>query len=221
MILRKITLATTLLFLFSCASIHPGNEGHSVLNGKKLPIKVSAQTIDDPKGEAFQLMEITIENLSDDWLRISRAEVIISNPAESKLSVVLGKDLHSWAQAMEARLKKDEYNKQLLQAALLTGGSIAMSSSKQNPGSTAAIAGAVSVLGTSVWAVSDVLSKSYDSATQGSKIPENHLYEPFSVPGKMFLRRWILFNKPSTDVIGKLVVEFETAEGEKDTYEIR
>lgn len=212
---RLIILAAVTAFLFSCASTHPGEQGKSIA-GKKLPLAISAENIDNPNGEAFQLIEVTVENTSDDWLRISDAKAVISNPAESKLSVVMGKDLQSWAEAMEVRLKKDEYNRKLLQVGLMGAGAIA-SGGKND---TVSAIGAVTLIGTAAWAVSDVIKHSYNLATQSEKAPENHLYRPFSVPGKMFQRRWILFNKPSKTVIKNLVLEFETAEGEKGTYEI-
>lgn len=215
--LKKLSLTAITLFAFSCASTHLGKAAKP-LTDTKFPITVSARTIDDSPEDAFQLIEVTVENNSDDWFRVNQSEVIIENPAESKVSVVVGKDLNTWAQAMQARLKKDEHNKKLLQTGLLTAGAIMSATSSKN--TAASQIGTVAVIGTTAWVVADVINQSYQQATQSKKVPENHLYESFSVPGKMFLRRWVLLNKPSNKKLTKLVVKFETAENEKGTYEI-
>ena len=119
---------------------------------------------------------------------------------------------------MDARIKKDEYNRKLLQTGLAVAGAAAMATSKK--GSTAEGIGAAAVLGSTAWAVTDVLSTKYDRATQVEKTPENHLYQPFSIPSKMFVRRWVLLNRPVHRQVNNLVVQFETVESEKATYEI-
>ena len=217
----KLIMSLALLgFLTACASTHPGSEGRSLNTNWRLPLKVSAQTIDDARGEAFQLIEVTLENVSESWVKVNRTQVVINNPAESKLSVVLGKDLKDWAQAMKFRLMKDEHNRQMLQLGLATAGAVASASGTQDNNSALAVAGAVTLIGTYAWAVTDTIQQSYKSAEQSEKVPENHLYQSFSVPGKMFLRRWVLLNKPSQSLIRTFVLELETIEGEKDTYEV-
>ncbi len=213
-------IALVNLFI-GCATTHPGNEGKSTAKEPIIPLKISAQTIDDARGESFQLIELTLENTSENWLRIARSQIVISNPAESKLSVVLGKDLRDWAQAMELRLKKDEHNRQLLQVGLVTAGAAAVVAGTHNNDSSVATVGMATLVGTSAWAVTDVIRQSYRTAQQVDKIPENHLYQAFSVPGKMFLRRWILLNKPSNSLVTTLVIALETVEGEKEHYEIK
>ena len=209
------------LFLAGCATTHPGNEGISLSKDVHLPLKVSAQTIDNPKDESFQLIEITVENMSDEWLRINHSEVIIPDPATSKLSLVFGKDLTDWAQAMEFRLAKDNHNKELLQASLLGAGAVAAIAGEATDNKGLAAAGVITVTGTYAWAATDVILQSRKSAEQSQKVPENHLYRPFSVPGKMFLRRWVLLNKPTKTVVQNLVVQLENVAGEKETYEIK
>lgn len=208
-------------FLMACATTHPGNQGQSLNKDSRLPFKISAQTIEESQEESFQLIEVTLENTSENWLKVNRSQIVIDNPAESKLSVVLGKDLKDWAQAMSLRLQKDEHNKQLLRLGLTAAGAVAMGVGSKNDDSALVAAGALTVVGTYAWAVTDVIRQSYQAAEQSEKVPENHIYQPFSVPGKMFLRRWVLLNKPYKSVVNNLVLELETVQGEKDTYEIK
>ena len=209
----------SLVILTACASTHPGKKGYS-LKGTTIPIKISAQNIDyDPKG-AFQLIEVTLENPSNDWVKIAHTEVVIANPAESKISVVLGKDLKYWAEAMNERYKIKQHNQEMLQTGLLAAGAVAAVAGVKDGNSNLASAGAGLMTATYGWAVADVISTKIDLAEQSDKSPENHLYHPFSLPSQLFLRRWILINKPVGQHVNKLVIEFETVEGEKDLYEI-
>lgn len=219
--LQAVIILFLPILLISCATTHPGNEGKSLEKESHLPLKVSAQTIENAKGESFQLIEVTLENTSENWLKVNRSQIVIDNPAESKLSVVVGKDLRDWAQAMELRLQKDEHNKKLLQLGLVTAGAVAAVAGAKSNNAALGTVGTVTFLGTYAWAVTDVIRQSYKAAEQSEKVPENHIYQPFSVPGKMFLRRWVLLNKPSQNLVNNLVIELETIEGKKDSYEIK
>ena len=221
----QITLALALLVaielsLVGCATTHPGFKGKSLSKGERLPLVVSGKSIDSGAGQPFQLVEVTFENTSDDWLRVSKTELVIANPAESKLSVVLGKDLSDWAEAKRFQLQKDEYNKELVQSGVMVAGATAVMVGTHNKSSAVAGLGALAVLGSVGWAVSDAISSSYHHATETNKAPDQHLYQSFSVPGKLFLRRWILLNKPSDKIINKLVFELETVEGARESYEL-
>ena len=213
----KALYLTAICFLFSCASTHPGHQGRS-LNGESLPFLISAQTIDGSAEESFQLIELTFENTSDRWMKISHSEVVIDNPAESKLSVVLGSDLKDWAQARELQAKKDEHNEQLVNAGIAAVSGIAFATGSKTNKTADGLTAAGLTLAT--LSAIDGIKKSVRSSEQADKVPENHLYQPFSVPGKMFLRRWILLNKPANTSLQNLVVELETVEGTKGKYEI-
>jgi hypothetical protein len=217
-----------ILFIFanlviSCATTHPGQIANQ-LTSHNFPIKVSARTIEnraiDTFKESFQLIEVTFENTSEAWFKIHSNHILIDDPANSHLSVVLGNDLASWANAMKFQMKKDQYNEELALGTLSAAASVAILSSN-NRNSSAFALGSIALAGTSIWAVSDALVASYDSATQVEKIPENHLYKACSIPARMFVRRWVLLNKKSNTRINNLAFELETIEGEKETYFVK
>lgn len=200
-------------FVMGCATTHPGNVGKSIKASSPIPIKISAQSVDGSYDDTYQLIDVTIENMSERWVKINSAQVVISNPAE--LSVIKGEDLRHWSQAMRFKLEKDQHNAEIAQAVILTGGVIAAHS---NDSATSA-AGSIATLGVLGWAVADAVNFSYRKATQAGAFPENHLYSPFSIPGRLFTRRWVVLNKPLNVEVQKLVIEVETISGEKDVYE--
>jgi hypothetical protein len=212
--------AATVVFLFSCASTHPGNIGKTAQQNQALPLIVSAETIDGNSNDAFQLIELTLENTSSSWVRINRGEVPIQDPS-THVSLVVGKDLRTWAQAMEQRLKKDEYNRELLQTALIVGGSVAAVAGARSDAPGVAAVGAATAVGGYIWAVSDTLKTALRSAEKVDELPENHFKTACSVPGKMFIRRWVLLNKPAGTMIHDFYVEIENTDGEREGYAIK
>ncbi len=207
--------------LISCASKHPGNEGQVIGGKKNLQMKVSGKTVDSKPQSPFQEIELTIENTSGDWIRISRAEVLIDDPSKSKISVVVGNDLQSWVDAKQYELKMNERNNQLAQAGLAAaGGVIAVGGAKSGNNNAVAV-GAVTALSGLGWAMGSQYSKEDRDAEAALKVPGHHLYNPFAVPRKKFLRKWLLINKPVGTMVNNLVIEFETVEGQKEHYAIK
>lgn len=203
--------------LFSCASTHPGKEGSALSGRARLPIKISAETIDENAKDPFQLIEVTFENTSDEWLRITKNNVVIDNPADSRVSVVLGQDLIDWASAMELRQKKDQHNKKLLQAGLLIGSALIGSANQNNSVGNAA---GVAMAATSVWMVADSIKMQIRKAEGINKVPDTHLNHSVMIPGQTFVRRWVLLNKPANTSINRLVIQTETVDGKKEMYDI-
>ncbi len=206
--------------LCACATTHPGHYGQAVSKDSKVPLMISASNIDRNPDGGFQLIEVTMENTSDTWLRIEKTEVVIGNPAQSKVSVVLGQDLKDWATAAEFKRKLETQNQQAIQAGIAGAGVITAGLGKARGDDGLVLAGGLITIGTFGWALDDAIKASIASAQQSEKIPENHLYRSANIPSKMFIRRWVLINKPSKKVVDNLVLLVKTIEGEQETYEI-
>lgn len=212
-------LLTSAVFTASCASTHEGNVGQSVggttINGMVL----SAANIENNKKVPFQLIEVTIENTSDDWLRIHQTQMYVADPAQSKISAVVGPDLKAWAEAKRFQLLKDRHNDEIAQSALLLGGSVLATNSKDGSGAQAA--GALMAVGSAAWIVTDAIQYSLAQATQSEKVPENHIFHSATVPGKSFIRRWLLVNRPSGVQLRNVVLLIETVDGKKEYVDIK
>ena len=216
---RSVQLFVGLLslsFLSSCASTHTGTVGRSVTRAPISSLQMSARNISNNSAESFQLVEITIENTNDDWLRIHQTDLYVADPAKSKISAVVGSDLKAWAEAMEYKRKRDEYNKSLAQTAMIIGGAVLAGSNDK----TASAVGGAMFLGTSAWILTESLQFNYNQATGTEKVPENHVFRSAAVPGKSFIRRWILINRPSNTTLNRIVLEVSTVDNKRDFVEI-
>ena len=206
-----------LSFLFSCAHTHTGPVGRSVTRNPIDGMAMSARNVQNDQDESFQMVEITIENTTDDWLRIHKTNLYVTDPAKSKISAVVGSDLKSWAEAMEYKRKRDQYNKGLAQTALIIGGAILGSSSDN----TTAVVGGAMMVGSAAWILTESLQFNYNQATNTEKVPENHVFREAAIPGKSFIRRWILINRPSKTKLATIVLEVETVDNKHDYVQIK
>lgn len=206
MIKQAIIIFLTLNLVTGCASMHPGSEGKILTQEEHLPLKISAANLMNVKNNSFQLIEVTFENLSHQWLRIDQVEVLVGDPSVSHLSVVLGKDLQDWAKAMEFQQLLEQQNSEMVRLSLLAAGTLAIVAGSRNSSSSLSSVGAVVNSAVITAETVDEVKQSIHQAEQSEKIDSNHLYTPFSIPGRMFMRRWVLLNKPFDQKIDRLVL---------------
>lgn len=217
---QKIILMFATLVALGCASTHPGKEAMPLNGQKDLQMKISVLPVEQEVKSSFEMFEITIENLNDDWLRIDKT-TLLTDPAASKVSVVVGDDLKSWAEATTNKKNMDNHNKDMAIVGTAAAGTLLMVAGGVSKSDNVAAAGAVTYLAGVAWAATDTISSARDQSMGVRKVPSSHIYESFAVPGKMFLRKWILVNKPSGLIMNNLVLQFETVSGEKSIYEIK
>lgn len=88
------------------------------------------------------------------------------------------------------------------------------------------LVGAAAITAAETWALSDLINFSRDYANNPDFIknpnnfPKDHISTPFSVPGRMFLRRWFLLNKPLNKKISVLPLEITLEDGTKAIYTV-
>src|SRR4051812_8806339 len=102
------------LICTACATIHPGKKA-KVVNGTPPSIVVSADKSSDLSDDHYDFVTITVESEANDIVRINSTEIDFEEPSKSSSSVLVGKDLVSWATAMEEQQKKEEHNRKLAQ----------------------------------------------------------------------------------------------------------
>ena len=210
-------------FAAGCASVHPGNSAKAETANAKIPLKVSAELGDRQDGQGYALIYVTFENVGDRWAKITETNVKFANGDASKLSVVVGQDLVDWASAVETTRELEKHNRSVVETALLIAGGAAVIGAGGHDGAAASLArgiGAAAVVGTGAYMVGNSIADAKHRQERTSWVPEHHLYQPFAVPAKLFVRRWILINKPASENLKTLAFEVKTAEGEKEVYNV-
>lgn len=214
----KLTTLALCLGLSACATKHPGIKGKPIGAENRIPVQLSAKVIDRDRTSAFQLIDITVENLSDTWVRVNTARVVTDEEKAKGISAVVGPDLLSWAESMKEEQRREKHNDNLLKTGIVLAGTAAVVAGHTNRNSSLETAGIVAVIGTYSWAMADALKMDQRKAQSSNGTPEDHIYSAFSVPGKLLKRRWLLLNKPSGVEVNQLVLELETVEGVKQSY---
>lgn len=211
------TLSLSFIFI-GCASTHPGQMAKCTSGDLGAQLIVSAKNMENPNQKSYQLVEVTIENKSDSWVRIQSGQIVVDDPATSKVSTVMGKDLSDWAQAKKFEVEKNEYNNLLTQGVILGTGAVLSVAGKD---SDLGKLGSLMVVGTLGWAVFDTVNSEIEKTNTASKVPQSHLGNSAAIPGGLFVRRWVLLNKPAKEKIKTLNIELTTIEGKKALYAVK
>ncbi len=211
----KAHFLSLVFVLYGCASVHPGQKAD--VSNSSLPLKVSAEVIDRDEDSPFELIQVTLENTSSDWVRIDNAEVELGKD-NREISVVVGQDLSDWANAKAQQEKLDAHNRGAIQLLTSTIGAAAAVTGAATNNAGVAIAGTAVMAGSSVWAAADIISSLQADANGVLKTPKHHLYGPVGIPGKMFVRRWVLLNKRPKTLLNKFVFSLKTVESQKASY---
>lgn len=213
------------LFILGCASTHPGQVAQPLNSMGIEGLTISIQNLtDDPANAAFSLITVSLENSTGEWIRINKVEPLIDKELSKVVSLVKGRDLVDWASAMDASSRVERHNKVMAQMGIASVGALAaLTGSYRNDQSTLLV-GAAAITAAEAWALSDLINYSKDYANHPdfvnnpNNFPKDHISTPFSVPGKMFLRRWFLLNKPLNKKISVLPLEVTLENGTKATY---
>jgi len=193
--MKRLTWLLSLTLLTACASVHKGNMAEQTGGDKVDGLLISAVELSDPSKEGFSMIAFNFENQSQEWMKFEKAEVEIDEHAAKTVSVVRGKDLVDWSAAMAARQELQKQNREMAQLGLVALGAVAVvASGGKNNG--AALAGAGALGAAEGWALADAIRYGQMRAENPKADPDNYIYSSFSVPPKMFLRKWVLLNKP-------------------------
>jgi hypothetical protein len=75
--------------------------------------------------------------------------------------------------------------------------------------------------GGAAWSLSSKVNDSVENATNPKKVPEEHIYAPFSVPAGKFVRKWAVIQHPVDDNIQFVNLTVVLEDGSEATYAIR
>ncbi len=219
--MRSLIAAAIAVLLSACASVH-NSEQAAVIGGEAIDgLQVSAVQVNNSSKEPFLLLTVTFENKSDKWIRVASTETPMSEEVASKVSVVVGNDLVDWGKAQAARKELDKHNEKMAQLGLAIAGAAVAVGSAANGDSGGAAVGVGAIAGAQGWAAGSAISASRSSANNAKWVPDNHLHAPFSIPGRGFMRKWILYNVPVGVRFTELPVIVKTVDGKTTTLNMK
>jgi len=159
----------------SCASTHPGQMGKTIAGDDHGEMQVSGKKEEDYSDDYYSFITFTIENKSDEILRIKSAEIEFDAQAAPTANILVGDDLLSWAKAEQEQLDKAKENKRIGQLALILGGAILGGIGHANHSDVTSAIGAGALLGGAAWAVSDSIDTGKANAQNPQRVPSEHI----------------------------------------------
>jgi hypothetical protein len=202
------------LLLSSCASIHPGEMGESKEHG----ILVSAEKNSEVSDGRYTFITFTIENKEDDIFRVLGTNVSFPQSAGEKANILVGKDLATWIEAFKEEEATKKHNRRIGKIAMILGGAVLGIAGDSTGSSALETVGVGAMLGGAAWTLSDTISDSKKESDFAKKIPDTHIYAPFSVPGGKYLRRWLVIQNPKGSDITKVALKLKCAGSEEKMY---
>ncbi len=212
-ILGRLSILLCLL-LPACATVHPGKKA-TALHGKSDDhLIVSCEANEEASSKAFAMVQCTFENTSDQWMRFSGGEIVLDTN-ETKLSVVVGEDLQTWADSMMQQKAMDYYNRELAKSTIAAGGLIIAATTDSKD---MAIAGLATVGAVAAYDVVSEYAAAKTKATSPDWVPKSHLNSAFALPGGLFARKWVLLNKSGDSKLNNLVIRVKSLDGNSEDY---
>lgn len=213
--MKRLICLLTALAMTACASVHGGAD--TAETAESLPkLRYSMKKIDDLSDEVHTFVAVTIENRTNDWIRVRSVDIESPEPARYPYNIIAGEDLETWAESAETKIQMARHNTDVaVFAAALTGLAImAVAAGRQD--SSGVLAGAATAAGASVANDTIGLSRRAQDIENPKHVPEKHLMRPFAVPARGFAKRWVLIHTPRGYGQNKAHVRVETEAG--DTF---
>lgn len=217
---KTAIIALCAVFMSACASTHPGTKGTHVRGARSVPLIVSAEKQDAWSTDHYTFVTFTVENDSDDMLRVKNSEMDLGSGARRAGSVIVGQDLVEWAKAHEAEMERSQHNKKVAQNALLVGGLGVGILGAATHAPSLAILGLGAAAGGAGWSIVSGMRAGIRNAKNPKKVPREHVYAPFTVPAGMIVRKWAVIQHPRSREIKRVNLSLKLVQGVEETYAI-
>ena len=199
---RRCWVMVIAMFALGCATVGSGTQAVIIdENGKPVSRarqtgepRVTAGELTELSSAHFGALEITFENTSSEWIRISEVQLDFGSPAlNESIFIPAGEDLQSWQDAISTRNAIRQVNHETAIGLIALGAAVLGAVSDRGSAGEAvggmALAGAVATL--SVGQYQDRVS----DAKSVKLFPSSHLLAgPFGVPPGLFVKRWVVLN---------------------------
>lgn len=217
--MKKSLLALCLL-ISACASTELPLNGQLVSKTSSANMTASAQVINEYSDDYNILLQVNFQSHDGRWVRVEKADLDLSSSDGAPYNIIVGKDLVTWAEAKAEEKRMKSHNQSVTTMGVaLAGGALAIAGILGDSKELTAVGAATYAGATGYSAYSGI--KEIQANTQGvKKVPDTHLYSPFSVPSMALVKRWVLVNAPTGRIGRAAKLKLTTVEGETFTYQL-
>jgi hypothetical protein len=219
--MKEITLVAFVAFnvasgLSGCATVAEGRLAQPIdPAGHYAPatasgLVVHGREVVDLSSANFGVLEFTLENPTDHWIRVEQVHVDFAGPgANAGVTPVAPDDIGAWRHAIEQRNAVRAVNTQTALDLLALGAAVGAGRRHAGPARAAAVGVAVAAA-----MVGGAASSREDL------YPDDHIYAvPIAIPPGLFAKRWIVFNTDAAanrSCLDRAVLDYETADQRRE-----
>lgn len=203
--IRIIVFSFIGLFTMSCATTH---NGRPLAVSNTPAVALSTAVVHELSDKYYTFIEYTVENKSSEWLDMKVDGVLVNG---IQTEILTGDKLKSWIEGADLKLRKKEYNTNLLLGSFAIAGvatTVGSSSSNwQNVGLATSGVAVGAMAGNDISkakkkATSNVSAKEIKKSNV--EVPESNILIPFKVAPESYVKRWIVI-KYSIEAQGHLI----------------
>ncbi len=204
--MTKVIIFFLPILIISCATTMPGYE---TATGHK-HITATVETNPTFTNDQIQMYQFSLKNETDNWIEFDGATI----EGSTDVNFLVGNRISSWVEACTLEQKVSDYNTSMVLGAIaVTGAAISAGSQHQQTsqlGSAFAL-GSISAIG--VREFQNAKSKiEFQNA-----FPRTHIFQPFSLPPRKVIQRWILIENPNKK---EFKLKLKAKSGEEITLQI-
>lgn len=177
---------------------------------------ISGEEIGSLSSPYFGVIHLTFENTTGEWIHVRSITLGFGGGLkDASVSVTAGEELASWSRAIDQRNAIRRTNTATALEILAFAGTAAAVARGRKP---AGVAGAAVAAGSVAALVAESTAARISAAE--SPYPEEHLLNlPFSVPPRLFTKRWITLNTKegaAVPCIDAMLIDFSTDRGQHE-----
>jgi len=156
-------------------------------------LRVTFERNDELSDANFDVVQMTFENQSSEWIRLKDITVDMGSEAKNKrVYVPGGRDLSAWAEATRQRKEIENHNDRVFLASFVGTSAIIGATSKSS--TSQAVAFGVASTALTVDAI-QTISKTGKRVGDVGMYPDTHLLAgEIAIPPGLFQKRWIVLN---------------------------
>lgn len=223
--MRLIRFNSLIGFIFltgGCATPHSGNWKGDVVSKdteSSQKLVISASEREELSSKHFGFINLTFENVSDEWVKVEDLHIRFENSELNEKGVIIvGDKISSWAEGIRNRQDLKRYNNSIIMGSLALVGTMAMAASSD---SNVQMAGATSVLASAGGMAVQDFGRYRDSVFRANLVPRDHLLSgPLLLAPGLFVKRWFVVytenpsELPNEDTV---LISYRTNKEEKPT----
>lgn len=186
-------------------------------------LRVSGEELTDLASPHFEVIEVTLENPTERWIRVRAVKLDFESPQKNAMvSYPAGSELASLLQATQQRNAIEGTNRRAALALVALGGAAV---TVAGPTPSAEVAGAVVTAGALGALAATDANDQFQQVERVQQVPKMHLFAgPIDVPPGLFAKRWVVLeakDKAGSPCLDSVRIDYAIESGAPESVRLK